>query len=139
MKKILAGIVSVALLSIMVSSVYAIAVPAPYNCPEWPNGFTPGFWKHNIEVRLSHAPYTEALTNGKYSAFGWANANDELDGVKLTDQLMDTLLAGINSRLGTAFTFDQLLANLQLTGNSVDRTNTANQFNYQAGYSWYVP
>jgi hypothetical protein len=86
-------------------------------------GFTPGFWKHNIEVRLG-------LTNGKYSAF----EGGPLDGVKLTDQLMDDYLAIIDNGL----TFEQALANLNLKGWDPLRTDTANAFNAAAGYGPYI-
>ncbi len=111
----------------MIGSVYAIHVPTPTFCNPWCSpGFTPGFWKHNIEVRLD-------LSNGAYSAF----VGPPLDGVKLTDAMMNSLLSAINTKYGTSFTFAQLLANLELPGWSVDRTNTANLFNEAAGYGPY--
>jgi len=85
-------------------------------------GFTPGFWKHNIEVRLG-------LTKGSYNAF----EGGPLDGVKLTDQLMDDYLAEIDNGL----TFTQALANLNLKGWNPLRTDTANAFNEAAGYGPY--
>jgi len=88
-----------------------------------PPGFTPGFWKHNIEVRLG-------LTKGAYNAF----EGGPLDGVKLTDAMMDGYLAAINTALGASFTFGTLLGYLQLKGWDPLRTNTANWFNYEAGY-----
>ena len=74
------------------------------------------------------------LTNGNYSAF----VGDPLDGVKLTDEMMDGFLDDINEALSPAsFTFEQLLEYLQGPGWSADRTNTANWFNYVAGYGPY--
>jgi hypothetical protein len=91
-------------------------------------GFTPGFWKHNIEVRLG-------LTNGAYSAF----AGGPLDGVKLTNQMMDELLATVNTMPGfTTLTFTEALANLNLKGWNPLRTDTANAFNAAAGYGPYI-
>ncbi len=98
-------------------------------------GFTPGFWKHDIEVRLSHSPYDEGLTKSSYNAF----SGGPLDGVKLTDAKMDSLLAIVNTMPGfTTLTFDQALANLQLPGWNQLRTDTANAFNAAAGYGPYV-
>ncbi len=96
--------------------------------PELSPGFTPGFWKHNIEVRLG-------LTNGAYSAF----EGGPRDGEKLTDALMDTLLAKVKTMPGFAgLTFTQALANLNLKGWNPLRTNTANAFNAAAGYGPYI-
>jgi hypothetical protein len=103
--------------------------------PELAPGFTPGFWKHDIQVRLSHAPYNEDLTKASYNAF----SGGPRDGDKLTDALMDTLLATVHTMPGfAALTFDQALANLQLQGNNPLRTATANAFNAAAGYGPYV-
>ena len=136
MKKLLISTIAVALVALMIANAYAVTVPEPWFCPDtcWPRGFTPGFWKHNIQVRLTNAPYLEDLTNGAYNAFG----SGPLDGVKLTDTLMDGYLAEINAVLigwgYSPITFDQALANLQLQGNNPLRTNTANWFNWAAGY-----
>ena len=116
MKKIPVGIVAVAFVALMIANVYA--------CECRPHGFTPGFWKHNIEVRLG-------LTNGAYNAF----EGGPLDGVKLTDAMMDSFLADIHAHPGgPQFDFAQALENLQLPGWSEDRTDTANWFNWAAGY-----
>jgi hypothetical protein len=123
-KKMLVGITAVALLALMISNVYAVISVPPPPCSCGPPGFTPGFWKHDIEVRLG-------LTNGAYNAF----EGGPLDGVKLTDAIMDGYLAAINTALGTSFTFEQLLGYLQLKGWDPLRTNTANWFNYEAGYA----
>ena len=130
MKKTLIGITAVAFVALMIANAYAQCVPAPPFCECLPPGFTPGFWKHDIEVRLSHAPYNEELTKAAYNAF----EGGPLDGVKLTDAMMDGYLAAINAALGASFTFDQLLEFLNGPGWSTDRTNTANWFNYVAGY-----
>ncbi len=128
----------------MIGNVYAIAVcvPAPPTCYNCHPGFTPGFWKHNIEVRLSDPTYNQGLTNGAYSAFSTPNFFGKLDGVKLTDDLMDASLAAINTALTNmglpTITFNQALAYLQLQGNNPLRTNTANWFNYVNGYGYYV-
>jgi hypothetical protein len=132
-KRILLGIAAVALLAILTSSAYAQCVPTPPSCCLRTPGFTPGFWKHDIEVRLSHAPYNLGLTNAAYNAFSGGPQN----GVKLTDGTMDSLLAAINTATGQSYTFAQLLAFLQGPGWSTDRTNTANWFNWEAGYTWY--
>lgn len=132
-KKTLISIVAVAFVALMIANVYAPptipppTIPPPTFCgPQCP-GFTPGFWKHNIKVRLG-------LTNGAYSAF----EGGPRDGEKLTDDLMDAGLAAINTALGAMgvgpFTFEQLLAFLEGPGWSPDRTNTANWFNKVAGY-----
>jgi hypothetical protein len=128
MKKALMSVVAVAFVALMIANVYApLAIPPPdFGCGCRCPGFTPGFWKHNIEVRLG-------LTNGAYSAFEGDGLYD-LDGVKLTDALMDYGLAAINTALGASFTFEQLLGYLQLKGWDPLRTNTANWFNYVAGY-----
>jgi hypothetical protein len=132
MKKTLISIVAVAFVALMITSVYA-AIPAPdFPCGRCP-GFTPGFWKHNIKVRLSNPPYNLDLTNGAYSAF----EGGPLDGIKLTDGMMDGYLAAINAELGASYTFAELLAYLEGPGWSADRTNTANWFNYVAGYGPY--
>jgi len=123
MKKTLMGIVAVALVALMIANVYA-AIPAPTFCGCLCRGFTPGFWKHNIQVRLG-------LTNGAYSAF----EGGPKDGIKLTDAMMDGFLARIKAKPGmSGFTFEQALAYLKLQGWSADRTNTANWFNWAAGY-----
>jgi hypothetical protein len=116
----------------MITNVYAITIRPPTfdPCKCYYPGFTPGFWKHNIQVRLSHAPYNLGLTNGAYSAF----EGGPRDGKKLTDPLMDDGLAAINTALGASFTFKQLLGYLQLKGWDPLRTNTANWCNYVAGY-----
>ena len=49
-KKIVIGIAAVALLSVMVANAYACVGP----------GLSPGFWKHNVGVKLG-------LENGAYS------------------------------------------------------------------------
>jgi hypothetical protein len=138
MKKTLISLVAVAIVALMITTVYAPptipppTIPPPTFCDGCP-GFTPGFWKHNIKVRLSHEPYNLGLTNGAYSAF----EGGPLDGIKLTDGLMDGYLAAINAELGASYTFAELLAYLEGPGWSADRTNTANWFNYVAGYGPY--
>jgi hypothetical protein len=102
--------------------------------PQLAPGFTPGFWKHDIEVRLSHSPYDEGLTKSSYNAF----SGGPRDGEKLTDATMDSLLAIVNTMPGfETLTFDQALANLQLPGWNQLRTDTANAFNAAAGYGPY--
>jgi hypothetical protein len=138
-KKTLISMVAVAFVALMIANVYAPptiplpTIPPPTFCDGCP-GFTPGFWKHNIKVRLSHEPYNLGLTNGAYSAF----EGGPRDGEKLTDDLMDAGLAAVNAALGAMgvgpFTFGELLAFLEGPGWSPDRTNTANWFNKVAGY-----
>jgi hypothetical protein len=130
MKKTLISIVPVAFVALMITNVYAISVPAPVFCEPRCPGFTPGFWKHNIRVYLGE-------TNGKYSAF----EGGPLDGVKLTDDMMDDLLDIINAKITSlgypALTFEDALNYLKGPGWSADRTNTANCFNWAAGYGAY--
>jgi hypothetical protein len=128
-KKTLISIVAVVFVALMIANVYApptipqLTIPPPTFCGCPCPGFTPGFWKHNIKVRLG-------LTNGAYSAF----KGGPRDGQKLTDALMDAGLAAINTALGASFTLGDLLAFLEGPGWSPDRTNTANWFNKVAGY-----
>jgi len=131
MKKILISIAAIAFAALMITNAYAGCIPKPpTTCGRCP-GFTPGFWKHNIQVRLSHPGYNLGLTNGAYSAF----EGGPKDGVKLTDAMMDGFLAAIKAKSGmSGFTFQQALAYLKLQGWSADRTNTANWFNWAAGY-----
>lgn len=127
MKKTLISIVAVTFIALMIANVYARAparttmVPVPpLPCGCYCAGLTPGFWKHNIQVYLE-------LTNGAYSALP--------DGTKLTNELMDQYLADIHAYPGgPQFTFAEALAYLKLQGWSTDRTNTANWFNWAAGY-----
>lgn len=121
MKKTLISIVAVAFVALMITNVYAQLPSVPHQpCGGCGCGLTPGFWKHNIQVRL----------NGDsigYSALP--------DGTKLTDALMDGYLAAIHAYSGgPQFTFAQALVYLKLPGWSTDRTNTANWFNWAAGY-----
>jgi hypothetical protein len=139
MKKILIGIAAVVLLATMIATVYAPppatfpdpVIPAPTFCGCPPCGFTPGFWKHNVRVRLASLGLDDF--NGAYNAF----EGGPLDGVKLTDALMDGYLADINSALGTTYDFEDMLGFLTLPGWHSDRTNTANWFNKVAGYGPY--
>ncbi len=127
MKRTLLGILAVALAAVLVSNVYAVSVPPPTFCGSLCPGFTPGFWKHNIQVRLG-------LTNGAYSAF----EGGPLDGVKLTNTMMDNFLAAIKAQSGmTTLTFAQALEFLMLQGWNPNRTNMANWFNKVAGYGPY--
>ena len=121
-KKELIGIAAVALVALMISNVYAQlpTVRKPLCLPDIP-GLTPGFWKHNIEVRLD-------LTNGAYSALP--------DGTKLDDGMMDGWLAEIQVYLPW-FTFPLALQYLELPGWSTDRTNTADWFNWAAGLGYF--
>ena len=122
-KKILIGIAAVALLSLMIANVYAQLPSVPTQpCSCGCTGLTPGFWKHNIKVRL------DGDSIG-YSALP--------DGTKLTNDLMDEYLTAITTYLygpHPTFTFEQALVYLKLPGWSTDRTNTANWFNWAAGY-----
>jgi hypothetical protein len=113
----------------MISSAFAVTVPdMPPPCEREGCGFTPGFWKHNLRVYLG-------LTNGKYSAF----SRDGLywdAGTKLTDTIMSALIDNINTWNGVAYTYSaqELLDFLNENGWSSNRINTANWFNYMAGY-----
>ena len=122
MKKTLTGIVAVAFVAMMITNAYAQCVPTPpciCGCP----GLTPGFWKHNIQV------YLDDDSIG-YSALP--------DGTKLTNELMDQYLAAIHAYPGgPQFTFTEALAYLKGPGWSTDRTNTANWFNWAAGYGHF--
>ena len=120
MKKALIGMVAVAFVALMITNAYAQlpSIPTPpcsCGCP----GPTPGFWKHNIQVRL------DGDSIG-YSALP--------DGTKLTDALMDQYRDAIHAYPGPQFTFEDALVYLKLKGWSTDRTNTANWFNWAAGY-----
>lgn len=115
-------------LVILLPTVAAVSVPPPPCCSCCAPGFTPGFWKHNIEVYLGD-------TNGAYSAF----SGGPRDGDKLTDAMMESFLNAIKAQPGmSSLTFEQALAYLNLPGWSTDRTNTANWFNWAAGYGPYV-
>jgi hypothetical protein len=120
MKKLLTSVVAVALVALVIANVYA-QVPAPNFCGCLPCGFSPGFWKHNLRVYLDY-------TKGKYSAF----EGGPLDGVKLTDEMMESFLDDIGS-----FTAEEALGYLMERGWSTDRTNTANWFNKVTGYGPY--
>jgi hypothetical protein len=96
-------------------------------------GFTPGFWKHNIEVRLSHPTFNLGLTKASYNAF----SGGPMDGVKLTDALMDGYMVDIGYA-PTAANYLLLLGYLKLNGWDPLRTSTANDFNEAAGYGPYV-
>lgn len=129
MKKTLISIAAVAFVALMITNAYAvICVTTPPHCTLRCPGLTPGFWKHNIEVYLGY-------TNGAYSALP--------DGTKLTNGLMETYLAGIQSGVLPDYpgipglTFDQALTFLKGPGWSADRTNIANWFNFEAGYGWF--
>jgi hypothetical protein len=50
---------------------------------------------------------------------------------------MEWLLNEINTDTGESYTFEVLLGYLQGPGWSADRTNTANYFNFEAGYGPY--
>ena len=130
-RKMLFSIATIALMSMLIAVAYApLAVPIPPTpCGCYYPGFTPGFWKHNINVRLD-----PTMPRTAYSAF----VGGPLDGVKLDNDMMDGYLAAINSALGASFTFEQLLGYLELKGNDPLRTNTANWFNYVAGYYPYL-
>jgi hypothetical protein len=134
LKKITLSLLAMSVAMLMICSAYAVpiaAVATPIDAPCFcctccDPGFTPGFWRHNIQVRLH-------LTNGKYSAF----EGGPFDGVKLNDAAMDYALELINAYLGSSYTFEQLLDNLNLKGWNEYRTNTANWFNFVAGYGPY--
>ena len=120
--------VSVAIL--MISSVFAkpaaiteeIWAPC-FGCECRPCGFTPGFWKHALTVLLGGP--------GNYQSF----EGGPLDGEKLTDDMVDDYIAAINLALGgTSYTAADFLAFMKEPGWSPNRTNTANWFNYVAGY-----
>ena len=137
MKKILVSIVAIMFTALMITNVFAVpsfvpAVPCPpTNCGACP-GFTPGFWKHNIQVRLSNEPELMDLTNGAYSA-----AYD----TKMSDVIMDGFLVAIKGNAGMEeATFESLLAAMQARGpgSVVARTNAANWFNYVAGFDVFV-
>ena len=129
MKKILTSIAAVAFVAMMITNVYARPVRPPptvrppcFPCDRCP-GFTPGFWKHALTVRLGGP--------GNYQAF----EGGALDGVKLTDAMIDGYIAAINAGLGgTTYTAEDFLAYMQEPGWSPNRTNTANWFNKVAGY-----
>jgi len=122
-KKIIVGIAAVALLTLMIANVYAQLPSVPTQpCSCGCTGLTPGFWKHNIQV------YLDGDSIG-YSALP--------DGTKLDDAMMEGFLTAIHNEHtvpGPQFTFKEALDYLKLPGWSKDRTNTANWFNWAAGY-----
>ena len=120
---------------LMVALLTATFAVATVNACELTPGFTPGFWKHNIQVRLSHAPYNLGLTKGAYNAF----SGGPLDGDKLNDAFMDSYLTRVRTLSdNSGLTFADALAALNLRGWSADRTNMANWFNEAAGYGDFV-
>ena len=128
-KKILIALAAVTMLTMMIANVYAVAhtMPTPLFCePYCSCGFTPGFWKHNINVYLGN-------TNGKYSAFSWTGTMYPA-GTKLNADIMDDLLDAINLKYDPDVTFEELLEALEGPGWSADRTNAANLLNEAAGY-----
>jgi hypothetical protein len=136
MKKILLGVVAVAFVALMITNANCCCVPPQCNrchIPPPPNcncrcpGFRPGFWKHNIKVRLG-------LAKGGYSTF----KGGPLNGVKLNDSMMDCYLCDIRCALNdSSFSYKQALTYLSGKCGSTDRTNMANWFNWFAGYGWY--
>lgn len=91
---------------------------------EMSDGFTPGFWKHNIGVALGYNP-------GAYSAF----SGGPLDGVHLTE----AMLQGYATTVGVTF---QQAYNVLSTGGggaiAQARIDMANAFNAAAGYGPFV-
>jgi len=133
MKKILISIVAVAFVALMITNAYSqctppTTIPTP-PCSCGPPGFTPGFWKHDIAVYLG----LDKGGKGSYNAF----EGGPLDGVKLTDAMMEGFLAEINADAGLKLDFPTAYAILQLPGWDARRTNLANWFNYEAGYGPY--
>ena len=126
LKKLTLSLLAISVVILMTTSVYAQIPDPPTLCGCPPDGFTPGFWKHNIRVYLD-------LTNGKYNAFG----SGPREGEKLTDETMENLLDAINLETGSTYTFPILLDALNGPGWSVDRTNAANWLNWAAGYGPY--
>ena len=132
MKKILISVAAAVFVALMIGNAYAqcgCITPPPF-CPCMPPGFTPGFWKHNIEVYLGLAKGGK----GSFSAF----EGGPLNGVKVNAGMLEGFLAAINSALGTSLSFTDVLAILKEPGWSSSRTNLANWFNYEAGYGPYV-
>ena len=134
MKKLAISIVSVAFAVLLLAgSANALVIPpACENCTGCP-GLTPGFWKHNLKVYLTSV-WDEDLTNGAYSA-----AYD----LKMSDIGMGQLLGQIRDAFGLDPSYslqtlaEELLAALEGPGNSMDRTNAANWFNWFMGLTPY--
>lgn len=133
MKKLTFVLLTVALVALTISSVYAKPdkievknsdpeVPEPTMCGCVP-GYTPGFWKHNIRVLLD-------LTNGKHSSYD----RGTYAGIKITDPMMTDPVWGylnrINVATGESYTYEQFLSYLNEPGWSADRTNAANWLNW---------
>jgi len=133
-KKIVTGIVAVAFVALMITSAYAqlpTTIPTPcYVC--YP-GFTPGFWKHDIEVYLG----LDKGGKGSYNAFAYDNRwGTILAGTKLSDSMMKDFLDLINGYTGLNLDFQTALGILKLPGWDARRTNLCNWFNIVAGYGW---
>jgi len=104
LKRILLGLVLVALMISVVPSVFACG------CAD----YTPGYWKHNVRV------YVEG--KGSYAA--------DIDGVKESDSSMECYEAWIQARHPT-FTLEDANTDFWLRGHSVQarRQQLANWFN----------
>ncbi len=130
MKKIVLGIVAIALMASLVGSAYACVGP----------GLSPGFWKHNLGVYLGEA-------NGAYSDPGVTavriaeNGNPAGPSPAVTK---DNMEAWFDKLAGAPWNVDleQAYADLCTTGGgaagAAKRVAAANIFNYWADLFPYV-
>jgi hypothetical protein len=116
LKKLTLSLMSMSIVILMITSVYAGGVPPP--------GLSPGFWKHNVRVALEYP--------GEYSV--------PHEGDSPVDYDMIVYLA----KLATGETDNTLallaaLADLTATGpgSEMIRLDMANLFNLYAGYADY--
>ena len=81
MKKTMIAIAAVAMLAIIIPFTFADVVLPPCGCTP---GRTPGYWKHQIKVYLTHTTST-VYTKGSYSWY--------FDDTKMSDEYMELILA----------------------------------------------
>jgi hypothetical protein len=130
MKKALISMLAVAFAALMITSASAQLPCIPTPCTVCYPGYTPGFWKHDIEVYLG-------LSKGSYNAFAYDNIWGTVPaGTKISGSMLENYLDLINGYTGLNLDFATALAILKLPGYSTDRTNLCNWFNIVAGYGW---
>ena len=130
MKKILIGIVAIALMACLVGSAFACVGP----------GLSPGFWKHNLGVYLG-------LANGAYSdpgVTGVVAAQDPLPAGPSSPVTKDNMAAWFAALAAAPYDVDleQAYADLCTKGGGAAgdklRVDAANIFNYWADLFDYV-
>jgi hypothetical protein len=118
MKKILVGIVAIALIACLVGSASACAGP----------GLSPGFWKHNVGVYLG-------LQNGAYSDPGYTGGT--VSKATMHDWLLKYFDYGHDGGLLKEL-YDQLSTTGGGAAGAASRVAAANRFNAQADLYPYV-